>query len=87
MIFILYLFVAVCIDWSRSAESVDPFARERRKPVGRARREKNFSVSLQSCSPFSHSLQTFRSKTARIRMTDQRKKYDCFAVYCMYFKK
>ena len=30
--------------------------------------------------------QTFRSKTTRIRVTDQRKKYDSFVVYKICFK-
>ena len=55
-------------------------AARRKRGSSRAAREPH---SPQSHSSFSHSLQTFRSKTASIRLTDQRKKYDCFAVYFM----
>ena len=40
----------------------------------------------RGCARASHSFQTFRSKTARIRMADQQKKYDCFAVYKLAYK-
>ena len=57
---------------ARSAVSVDSREREPHTPgAGRP----------QSHSPFSHSVQTFRSKTARTPTTNRRKKYDCFAVY------
>ena len=69
--------VVFSLTKARSAVSVNSRARS-------ARARKNdvfFSVSPQSHSPFSHSVQTFRSKTARTPMTNQRKKYDCLAVY------
>ena len=67
----LSFFLLIAGRKARSAESVDLRVRSAR--------------ALHS--PFSHSLQTIRLKTARIRLTDQRKKYDCLAVYSLYRKK